>query len=40
VELSPEEAAVLTTMLPKGFSFHVDQRKKDQKQQAKKKTPE
>lgn len=30
----------LTTILPKGYSFHIDHRKKDQKPPVKKKTPD
>jgi hypothetical protein len=30
----------LTTILPKGYSFHIDYRKKDQKLPVKKKTPD
>jgi hypothetical protein len=40
VELSAEEAQALASLLPKGYSFHLDARKKEQKPPAKKKTPE
>lgn len=40
VELSAEEAQALASILPKGYSFHIDARKKEQKPPAKKKTPE
>lgn len=40
VDLSAEEVQALASLLPKGYSFHLDARKKDQKPPTKKKTPE
>jgi hypothetical protein len=40
VDLSAEEMQALASLLPKGYSFHIDHRKKEQKPQTKKKNPD
>lgn len=38
LELTPEEAAVIATLLPQHYSLHVESLRKDSKSQNKKKT--